>query len=351
MPVNVALRDFIKVPTQRTLTDAGQLIVPCAFARTGVQVYSAGQLGLQDREANTPVKVFRDEAEVFEEASIASFRSSPATLGHPVADGVAVAVTSENAATYQKGFLEGLPARDEDTLSGTLVITNQDAIDEIDNGTSELSAGYTCDIVLTLDEEGNERITQTNIRANHIAIVSKGRAGSSCRLADAEDSIEVLSLKLDLTDALAKLTNSNEISAGRELEISVLEEAATKLTTDLAASTQALEDAAKDLDVKVAELSDTIIMAKDMTDLEDFTGKTVQEIRKLVVQSLSKDQTFDDKEDSYISARFDLLHEANMLETPMGKLLRDNATPDEIVPAKDTVKEARDRMVQRQTNS
>jgi len=44
--IGVTLTDRIKVPTQRKFTDSGQMIVPCAFARSGSQIYSAGALGI-----------------------------------------------------------------------------------------------------------------------------------------------------------------------------------------------------------------------------------------------------------------------------------------------------------------
>ena len=183
----VALHDRITVPSQRTMTDSGQMHVPCRFARTGEQLYTAGQLGLKDKPANEVVRVLRDEADVFAADSMETFRSVPVTIGHPKdAEGKAVAVTANNAKDLQVGMLEGMPARDEDTLSGTLVITNQEAIDAIDGGTQELSAGYICDI-----EEVDGKLYQRNIRANHIAIVAKGRAGSGCRISDEALAVEL----------------------------------------------------------------------------------------------------------------------------------------------------------------
>ncbi len=183
--VGIQLEDRISVPTQRTMTDGGQMHVPCRFARTGEQLYTAGQLGLKDKPANSVVRVLRDEADVFATDSMDTFRSAPVTIGHPKdADGKPIAVTAENSKELQVGMLEGMPVRDEDTLAGTLVITNQEAIDAIEDGTQELSAGYVCDI-----EEVDGKLYQRNIRANHIAIVKKGRAGSGCRISD--EALEV----------------------------------------------------------------------------------------------------------------------------------------------------------------
>ena len=80
---DVQLADRISVPSERKLTDAGQMHVPCKFARTGTQLYTAKQLGLVDREENEVITVHREAADVFAVDSMESFRSSPVTIGHP----------------------------------------------------------------------------------------------------------------------------------------------------------------------------------------------------------------------------------------------------------------------------
>jgi hypothetical protein len=186
---DVQLSDRIEVPTERVLTDAGQMHVPCKFARTGSQLYTAKQLGLVDREDNEVITVHREAADVFDSESMATFRSAPVTIGHPKSDdGKAIVVSAENAKELQVGMLEGMPVQDEETLGGVLVLTAQEAIDALEDGTQELSAGYTCDI-----EDVDGAYFQRNIRANHIAIVSKGRAGSSCRISDEALEVQAIS--------------------------------------------------------------------------------------------------------------------------------------------------------------
>lgn len=183
----VSLSDRISVPTKRTMTDGGQMHVPCAFARTGSQLYSAKQLGLKDCKPSDVITVWRDEADVFATDSMDSFRSAPVTIGHPKnAAGLPMAVTADNSKELQVGMLEGMPTRDEDTLGGVLVLTSKEAIDALEDGTQELSAGYLCDIELL-----DGKYFQRNIRANHIAIVNQGRAGSSCRISDEADLLRL----------------------------------------------------------------------------------------------------------------------------------------------------------------
>jgi len=217
MITGVMLEDKISLPSKRKITDAGTMIVPCAFARTGVQVYTAKSLGLKDEDPDKLVEVMRKEEEVFDEKSLETYRSIPVTIGHPVDDeGKSVQVTAENAKDFQVGMLEGSPTRDEDFITGTLVISNQEAIDAIEDNTKELSCGYTCDI-----SEVDGVYFQSNIKANHIAIVKCGRAGSACSISDEEEITNDGSDK-DIDGNVAD-TSDSSISDETDKEVEALE--------------------------------------------------------------------------------------------------------------------------------
>lgn len=387
----VTLEDRISVPTKRTLTDAGQMHVPCTFARTGSQLYTAKQLGLEDKDPNEVVRVWRDEAEVFDEASMATFKSSPLTIGHPKdADGKPMAVTAENAKELQVGMLEGMPTRDEDTLTGTLIVTNQEAIDAIESGDQELSAGYLCDIV---EVEG--KYFQRNIRANHIAIVAKGRAGSSCRISD-----EVLEVQLGdghpqpmqwefeneeaykvafkswiaveyneyfgSADAKGKaagntgvvdealLTDAQESLAEAEAKISaqeVLLADAEKVELELEQTKALLADAKIAAEEGVVERCNAIENARLIADMRDLGSKSVQEIYRMVVEDQMPEKNLEGKSDAFVEAMFELLVDASKGETPMGKLLRSQNLTDaaKVVKKSNPVEDARTKMIARQS--
>lgn len=365
--MRITLEDRISLPTQRQFTDSGQMIVPCKFARTGTQIYTADQLGLQG--GSKLVEVHREETQVFDEVSMASFRSVPVTDGHPKSG----LVTAETAPDFQVGMLEGLPTRDEDTLSGTLVITHQDAIDSIEDGNIELSAGYTCKL-----EMRDSQYFQTEIRANHIAIVPKGRAGSVCSIADEEVTMTPEELKAkEAADAAAtKLADA----AAADEKLIADEAAAAELVADEAKPEVPLEvqlaDAVAALEVLQAKfdeaqeaasaklaLADTalvdaveervsvVLSALDMTDMEvaDFAGKSVQEIKHSVVATIKPDLSLEDRSDAYVAARFDVLAEdSGAGETPMGRLLSENAAASHVeVKASTVVTDARAAMIAR----
>lgn len=350
---NLYDRINISVPSKRILTDAGQMRVPCTFARTGTQPYLASQifntkemLDEQGLKAEDVIQLHRDEATVFDEASMETFRSAPVTIGHPKdGEGNAAMVTAENAKDYQVGMLEGMPVRDEETLGGTLILSNKEAIDALETA-QELSAGYTCDIV---KEDG--KYYQRNIKANHIAIVAKGRAGSSCRISDEEDGVNV-ELK-DAQDEIVQLKaeavtlkDSLEAEKGaREAEVTLLK--------------AQLKDATDDMEAKVTDRCGVIEKARLIADIRigDIGELSTGDIKKKVIASQLADMKLEGKDESYINAVYDMLVDSVELgDTPMGRLFKaasvseSNKLMNEATPVKNPVEQARDEWIAKQTN-
>lgn len=336
----ILLNDRISVPTSRKLTDAGQMHVPCAFARTGSQLYTAGQLGLQDRDAKEIVTVWRDEADVFAEDSLESFRSAPVTIGHPKdADGNPIAVSAENSKELQVGMLEGMPVRDEDTLGGTLILTAKEAIDALEDGTQELSAGYLCDI-----EEVEGKLFQRNIRANHIAIVAKGRAGSSCRISDEAIDLADESTLVDAgieveTEEVAKTFTVDEFDAqvalttDAEEKLALADAKVVELEGSVAAKDAELADVKEELAAAivaakegVVERCEAIENARLVADMRDVADKSVSEIHRMVIADQMPTRDLEGKSDDYVAAIFEMLVDAAKGETPMGKLMAKEAS-------------------------
>lgn len=356
---SIQLSDRISVPTSRTLTDAGQMHVPCKFARTGSQKYLASQVfrtqALLDQEglkANDVIELHRDAETVFANDSMESFRSAPVTIGHPKdADGQPIAVTSENSKELQVGVLEGMPTRDEDTLGGTLVLTAQEAIDALEGGTQELSAGYGCDIVKV-----DSKYCQRNVRANHIAIVPKGRAGASCRISDEALEVEEEEAKPTLvdeallTDAQAQvLTLTDELAVQKEL-VTTLKTTADEAELKVEAMKVELADAKVAAEQGVVERCEAIENARLIADMRDLGDKSVEQIKLMVVEDQYPDKDFTVKSAAFIDAMFEMLVDASKGETPMSKLMKSQQS-HVIVDAKttDPVEEARKKMIARQS--
>lgn len=89
---------------------------------------------------------------------------------------------AKNAKDFAVGALVGAVTKDSDHLRGRISVYDADAIDQMEQGKTQISVGYTCDLI---EKPGNHHkygkydAQQTNVVANHIAIVDKGRAGSA----------------------------------------------------------------------------------------------------------------------------------------------------------------------------
>jgi hypothetical protein len=82
------------------LTRDGYLTANVRIARTGIQTYTAGELGLTDRAASDIVSVYRPASEVFHQDAMRSMAHRPITDGHP-----REAVTADNWLQYAKSSL------------------------------------------------------------------------------------------------------------------------------------------------------------------------------------------------------------------------------------------------------
>lgn len=149
----------------------GQLICRDAvLARTGSYDYLESEI-IKGGDEKKVVKVFRTDEEVFDPISIASFENKPFVDDHPQED-----VSPENFRELSKGYMRDV-RRGEGELSncliGDIVVTDPDTIEEIKSGRKrELSLGYDTVIV-----KRDGKYLMTNIRGNHLALVSNGRAG------------------------------------------------------------------------------------------------------------------------------------------------------------------------------
>lgn len=158
-----------KLSAHKYKTSEGYLICTDAIlARTGKQTYRRCEVFACDDESE--IEVDRPSEEVFSPATLASFENKPITVEHPDEN-----VTSDNYSQLSVGFVRDVKkgiVNGQEVMLGTLVITDANAIEEIENGEhTDLSCGYDCDII----DDANP--TQRNIRGNHVALCEQGRAG------------------------------------------------------------------------------------------------------------------------------------------------------------------------------
>ena len=276
------------------LTADGYLVGNVACAKVGVQQYHGSEIG----GGNGLINVYRDESEVFALDSLASFVGKPVTNDHPP-----VEVKASNWKQFAVGSI----------------------------GEDVLRDGEHIKVPVTADGTAYQA-KQKNIRINHLAIVDKGRAGSTCRIGDAlwgdtspnnntgekpvaTRTVMVDGLPIETTDngalaieklqqdkaAAEKLTRDAQVAADKVIADKDAQLAAKDAEIDALKAKQ-LTDA--DIDAKVAARSELIATAKAMHDA-DYSGKSDAEIKALAVSAKGVD--IKDKPQAYVDASFDIL--------------------------------------------
>ena len=341
---DVLFQDKLNIPTQRKFKDSGQMIAPCSIARTGVMSYSAKECGdaFKDRDPMSIVKIATLAEDLFCKDSIESYRSAPITVGHPEDD-----VNTENSKDLVKGMLEGLPLRDGELLSATLVLNDADAISITKQSDSQLSSGHTARLVLCDAAVTGYDAKKTHIRCNHVAIVSRGRAGADVRIADADAVAEEVFVE-PVFDAEGNEVKPVEVPAAvvpdavvKPVAAEVVEPVAVALgdaaalAIEVAQLTVKLEDAQAeiktlklvDIDTLVQERLELVSNVLKLADGIVVTGKSAMELKREVVAKC-RDADMTGKSDAYIEARYEVLLEdaaagkPTPVESDMTKALR-----------------------------
>ena len=187
--MTIRLIDRANVSSVKRTSD-GYLAAEAKVARTGVQIYHGSEVGRPDM---TEVRVYRSPEEVFHKDSIRTYAHRPITDDHPH-----VPVTDKNWKKLARGHTGEEIVRDGEFVKVPMLLMDEGIIREWENGKKQLSLGYTCDIKFEpgsyTDDKGVEHVydaVQTNIRANHLALVKIARGGDTLRLGDSGDFIKI----------------------------------------------------------------------------------------------------------------------------------------------------------------
>ncbi len=151
-------------------TGSGGWRIDAAIARTGILEYLRADGSIR--------REYRPDSEVFSPESLASYEDVPFTVEHPKG-----LLTPESHAA-SVGHVRS-PRRDGAHLSATIVVNDARGQRAIDAGMREVSCGYECRLDETpgVSPEGIPYdAVQRDIRANHVSLVRRGRAGASVRL-------------------------------------------------------------------------------------------------------------------------------------------------------------------------
>lgn len=317
-------------------TAEGYLVATARVARTGVQQYLASELGDVAAAAgfkpNDVVRVLRSEKEVFDEASLRTITRLPVTIDHPKEH-----VTADNWSKLSVGEVGDAYATEPEWIVVNPMIKDAAATKAAKTTHKQISMGYTANIV----EYGDKAIAdfeQKDIRYNHLALVSKARAGDMARIADSWGVCPVedydpgnspitrkgasdMELKpVVLGDAVAQVA-VGDIAAVEAYKVAMTKkladaEAAKKAAEDkkdeeigeLKAKLKKAEDAAiVDVDALVAARSALVAQVKAVDAAIEVAGKSDSELRKLAVKSKLGDAAIADASDAEISGMFKVL--------------------------------------------
>lgn len=358
-------------------TKDGYVVAEAFAVRSGIQLYSGAEVGRPDLSV---VRVFRPADEVKDPASLATFSHAPITLGHPTQD-----VTADNWKDLAVGEVSTEAEWRDNKIKLPLIIKDAAAVKQLEEGTRELSAGYTCELHFGdgVSPDGQPYdATQRNIRVNHLAIVPQGRAGSECRIGDSaadwgpaplndgggrmpDQLIPVVlgdraaNVNADVAPLIQQFVNDSRkaLADAQAAHAAALAAKDGEIATLTLARDQALAqvmDAAA-LDKRVADRADLISQAKRIAPDIQTGGLTDAAIRKAVVVKARPQDA--DKSDAYYEAAFAFMADAkrDTVGDAMGAALRGtgaglgNAAPANLEERRKAAQKARDAHTQHLT--
>jgi hypothetical protein len=326
--------DAVTVAGKPRRTADGYLVAEARAVRTGIQTYLGSEVG---RPEMATVKVYRAPDQVFAADSLQSFSHAPITLDHP-----AVAVTAENWKDLSVGEVSTAAKQDGQWVHLPLILKDAKAIQSVEGGKRELSAGYDCELDwtpgTTADGESYDA-QQRSIKINHLALVDRARAGSQARIGDGAGNWGIAPINDATPEKETPMTLKTVTVDGIPIEVTDqgatviatlqqrLADAAAKTTEATAAHVTAIaakdaEIATKDaeidglkakvldaasLDKLVAARAELINAARVIAKDVKTDGLSDADIRKAVVTAKLGDAAVKDKAAAYIDARFDIL--------------------------------------------
>ena len=299
------MQRYDTVTLQAVQTDEGFYNDSPVIGRTGILIYRNAD-GTERREYRPPEEAFNDD-------SLQSIRGKPVTLGH---HGMVTADNIGNAKAV--GTVLSAARKDGNTIRADVVIYNLDTTDR------ELSCGY----MTTLDETAGVTpdgehydAVQRNIRYNHLAIVTRGRAGvarlnldGEQYIEESEDSMEKIKLDSGLEyDAAPEVKLAfDSMKAKAEADKKAFDELQAKYDVASAEVEKLKADAVKAEEAYKADFAEAVKTALELREIakekgvENADGMSNDEIKRAVIAKVYPDVKLDGKSADYIEAVFDM---------------------------------------------
>ena len=153
-------------------------------------------------DANTMYKVYRSAEEL--EKAMDTLKLKPIIDDHTLLGVEIGGAPAEKKGTH--GVLGEQLTLENDTLFSNMSVYSETLKELIENGKRELSCGFLCDYIKQDGVYNGEsyQFKQTNLRANHIALVDEGRMGKDVAVLDSKENLEMGDLQMD-KEVLKKL--------------------------------------------------------------------------------------------------------------------------------------------------
>lgn len=307
--------EVAKDASKRQMTREGFMIAPANISRTGIQEYTARELGLEG--TNRTIRLYRPPEEVFKPASYGTFERQTITNSHP--DGE---VTASTYRAVTSGDVHDVaPAGDDVNLAANLYVKDANTIEMVVTyEKNQLSCGYSFVLDMTAgvtpDGQAYDGVMR-DIVGNHVAIVWQARGGPGLRVADhikkrnrPMKTITINGITCEVSDETPEssiTTLNREIKTLTDAKDTAVTQAkadaaALKAATDASAAAKTAHDAAlveangkivtqTAVDALVDEKIKAIAGAKAIVgDAFDGKGKTVEAIRLEVIAHVAKDE-------------------------------------------------------------
>lgn len=274
-------------------TANGYFVIEANVARPGIQIYTGDEMGRPDM---AEVRVYRPPEEVFSDESLITFAHKPVTFTHPDDP-----VSSHNDRALRVGHI-GSEVGAVETDKGKFIrvpmmLTDEATIKKAEDGINELSMGYKAKITFQdgFTPEGDPfDAIQSDIKINHLAIVSEARGGPELKLGDGNTNGG--SGMTDATTTIVRDKMSAVVPADQAQLIDRMFADADQKIADGQAEIDALK---KDIETKKGKLAQMEKDAKEAEDAKpsdedldkraDTRGKLKNDARAI----LGKDANFD----------------------------------------------------------
>jgi len=357
--------DAVSMGQNKIDPHTGFMHTKVVICRSGIQPYMGFELGLKGTDAQKTFNVLRHPDDVTAQESIETYKNIIATDEHPTEKWI----YADNVKQYQRGQVSEIEVNN-DTVEGLLTITDQSLIEKVQNGKVEVSLGYAYKLVAEDGEYKGEpyQFKYTDIVANHLSVVEKGRCGEQCRIIDdnyatitddktnggsSDMKIKINGQEFEVDEAVGKAIMAERAAKDAEVvtatkkaedmeeEVSTVKNANDTLQAKLDATNEAkMTDS--DINAMVADRAKLIAFATTVIGNDAMPESTDPLAVKTAVVCNHFGISVDGKSEAYIDARFDMVQEDRVATDESVKKLADDMEKVKLEKANDNEKVATD---------